>query len=68
MVGEIAYFRFVSADGNLSSKECKASNLLSFSAHEVSNGKFFRAIKDYDPDIGRALYQLNKLVVSILKT
>lgn len=44
----------------MSSKECKLSNLLSFSAHDVSNGKFFRAIKDYDPDIGRALYQLNK--------
>lgn len=68
LVGEIAYFSFVSADGNLSSTECKLPTLLSFSAHEVSNGKFFRAIKDYDPDSERALYQLKKLVVRILKS
>lgn len=57
-----AYMSFGSADGNLSSNECRLPTLLSFSARDVSNGNFFKAIKDYDPDSERALYQLNKLV------
>ncbi|WOG81734.1 hypothetical protein DCAR_0100885 [Daucus carota subsp. sativus] len=55
-----AYMSFGSADGNLSSNECRLPTLLSFSARDVSNGNFFKAIKDYDPDSERALYQLNK--------
>ncbi|KAJ8749147.1 hypothetical protein K2173_013754 [Erythroxylum novogranatense] len=33
---------------------------LSFSADEISDGTFFKAIEDYDSDIKRLLYQLHK--------
>ncbi|KAL1816791.1 hypothetical protein DCAR_0521180 [Daucus carota subsp. sativus] len=58
--GDDAYSSFLNAArGNLSSMECGLSNLLSFSAHEVADGTFFKAIEDYDPDSKRVLYQLN---------
>lgn len=46
--------------------ECRFPTLLSFSAREVSDGTFFKAIEDYDPDSKRALYQLHKWVFCIL--
>ncbi|XP_047308501.1 phospholipid--sterol O-acyltransferase [Impatiens glandulifera] len=45
---------------NSSSEECRLPYQLSFSAREVSDGTFFRAIEDYDPDIKRVLHQLQK--------
>ncbi|KAF6156226.1 hypothetical protein GIB67_030229 [Kingdonia uniflora] len=49
------------ADSNLSSMECRLPKQLSFSAREISDGTFFKAIEDYDPDSKRLLYQLQKL-------
>ncbi|KAJ9169653.1 hypothetical protein P3X46_017816 [Hevea brasiliensis] len=49
------------AQTNLSSMECGLPSQLSFSAREVSDGTFFRAIEDYDSDNKRLLYQLQKL-------
>lgn len=40
------------------SMECGLPTQLSFSAHEVSDGTFFKAIEDYDPDSKRLLHQL----------
>ncbi|KAJ8639173.1 hypothetical protein MRB53_015867 [Persea americana] len=48
-------------EGTPSSKECGLPTQLSFSAREVSDGTFFKAIEDYDPDSKRLLYQLKKL-------
>ncbi|KAM7501492.1 hypothetical protein LguiB_000396 [Lonicera macranthoides] len=48
------------AEGNLSSMECGFPTQLSFSAREVSDGTFFKAIENYDPDSKRLLYQLHK--------
>ncbi|XP_042513162.1 phospholipid--sterol O-acyltransferase [Macadamia integrifolia] len=46
---------------NLSSMECGLPTQLSFSAREISDGTFFKAIEDYDPDSKRLMYQLEKL-------
>ncbi|XP_010940724.1 phospholipid--sterol O-acyltransferase isoform X3 [Elaeis guineensis] len=43
-----------------SNMECGRPIQLSFSAREVSDGTFFKAIEDYDPDSKRLLYQLQK--------
>ncbi|KAK3028116.1 hypothetical protein RJ639_038977, partial [Escallonia herrerae] len=48
------------AQANLSGMECGFPTHLSFSAREVSDGTFFRAIEDFDPDSKRLLYQLHK--------
>nr|CAD1830892.1 unnamed protein product [Ananas comosus var. bracteatus] len=40
--------------------ECGKPTLLSFSAREVSDGTFFKAIEEYDPDSKRLTYQLEK--------
>ncbi|KAE9621891.1 hypothetical protein Lal_00032827 [Lupinus albus] len=45
---------------NLSSTECGMPTQLSFTAREISDGSFFKAIEDYDPDSKRLLYQLEK--------
>lgn len=50
------------AQDNFSSTECGLPTQLSFSAREISDGTFFEAIKDYDPDSKRLLYQLQKCV------
>lgn len=44
-----------------STSECMLPTQLSFSAREVSDGTFFKAIEDYDPESKRLLYQLQKL-------
>ncbi|KAM1591741.1 hypothetical protein FF1_035643 [Malus domestica] len=49
------------AEGNLSSIECGLPTQLSFSGCEISDGTFFKAIEDYDPDMKRVLHQLKKL-------
>ncbi|XP_024967644.1 phospholipid--sterol O-acyltransferase [Cynara cardunculus var. scolymus] len=46
---------------NLSNMECGIPTQLSFSAREIADGTFFKAIEDYDPDSKRLLYQLDKL-------
>ncbi|KAI4349359.1 hypothetical protein L6164_009954 [Bauhinia variegata] len=51
------------AQGNMSSMECGLPTQLSFSAREISDGTFFKAIEDYDPDSKRLLYQLEKLYI-----
>jgi len=43
-----------------SDMECGIPIQMSFSAREVSDGTFFKAIEDYDPDTKRLLYQLEK--------
>ncbi|XP_048126925.1 phospholipid--sterol O-acyltransferase isoform X1 [Rhodamnia argentea] len=48
------------ADVNLSNMECGLPTQLSFSAREISDGTFFKAIEDYDPDSKRLLHQLQK--------
>ncbi|TMW87508.1 hypothetical protein EJD97_019871 [Solanum chilense] len=45
---------------NLSGKECGFPTQLSFSAREVSDGTFFKAIKNYDPDSERLFHLLKK--------
>jgi len=45
---------------NLSNMECGIPTQLSFSAREIADGTFFKAIEDYDPDSKRLLYQLDK--------
>lgn len=45
---------------NLSNMECGVPTQLSFSAREIADGTFFKAIEDYDPDSKRLLYQLDK--------
>ncbi|XP_038692366.1 phospholipid--sterol O-acyltransferase-like isoform X1 [Tripterygium wilfordii] len=45
---------------NLSSMECGQPTQLSFSAREIADGTFFKAIEDYDSDSQRLLYQLQK--------
>eukprot|EP00256_Glycine_max_P049552 XP_006604503.1 phospholipid--sterol O-acyltransferase isoform X2 [Glycine max] len=47
-------------EANLSSMECGLPTQLSFSAREISDGTFFKAIEDYDPDSKRLLYLLEK--------
>uniref|UniRef100_A0A803LA74 Phospholipid--sterol O-acyltransferase n=1 Tax=Chenopodium quinoa TaxID=63459 RepID=A0A803LA74_CHEQI len=42
------------------SMECNLPTQLSFTAREVSDGTFFKAIEDYDPDSKRLLHQLQK--------
>ncbi|XP_021722222.1 phospholipid--sterol O-acyltransferase-like [Chenopodium quinoa] len=42
------------------SMECSLPTQLSFTAREVSDGTFFKAIEDYDPDSKRLLHQLQK--------
>ncbi|XP_028758294.1 phospholipid--sterol O-acyltransferase isoform X3 [Neltuma alba] len=49
---------------NLTSMECGLPTQLSFSAREIADGTFFKAIEDYDPDIKRLLYQLEKSYLS----
>ncbi|XP_031484121.1 phospholipid--sterol O-acyltransferase isoform X2 [Nymphaea colorata] len=44
-----------------SDMECGLPIRLSFSAREVSDGTFFKAIQDFDPDSQRLLYMLQKL-------
>lgn len=46
------------AETNLSSMECGLPAQLSFSAREIADGTFFKAIEDYDPESKRLLYQL----------
>ncbi|CAN4093204.1 unnamed protein product [Withania somnifera] len=59
--GNEAYPSFVeTAQTNLSGMECGFPTQLSFSAREVSDGTFFKAIKDYDPDSERLLHLLKK--------
>ncbi|KAF5482456.1 hypothetical protein F2P56_003026 [Juglans regia] len=48
------------AETNLSRMECGLPTQLSFSAREIADGTFFKAIEDYDPDSKRLLYQLEK--------
>ena len=50
------------AEANFTSMECGLPTQLSFSAREMSDGTFFKAIEDYDPDSKRLLYQLQKCV------
>lgn len=50
------------AQPNFSTMECGLPTQLSFSAREISDGTFFKAIEDYDPDSKRLLYQLKKCV------
>ncbi|KAK5810923.1 hypothetical protein PVK06_026240 [Gossypium arboreum] len=45
---------------NYSSMECGLPTQLSFSAREISDGTFFKAIEDYDSDSKRTLHQLKK--------
>ncbi|XVF81028.1 hypothetical protein PTKIN_Ptkin15bG0123500 [Pterospermum kingtungense] len=45
---------------NLSGMECGLPTQLSFSAREISDGTFFKAIEDYDSDSNRILHQLKK--------
>jgi hypothetical protein len=52
------------AEANLSNAECGLPTQLSFSAREIADGTFFKAIEDYDPDSKRVLYQLQKWVLS----
>ncbi|GAB4830072.1 hypothetical protein Ancab_019713 [Ancistrocladus abbreviatus] len=40
--------------------ECGLPTLLSFSPRQISDGTFYRAIEDYDPDGKRLLYHLQK--------
>ncbi|CAJ2632937.1 unnamed protein product [Trifolium pratense] len=47
-------------EANLSGMECGLPTQLSFSAREIADGTFFKAIEDYDPDSKRLLYQLEK--------
>lgn len=42
------------------SMECSLPTQLSFTAREISDGTFFKAIEDYDPDSKRLLHQLQK--------
>ncbi|XP_020531050.1 phospholipid--sterol O-acyltransferase isoform X1 [Amborella trichopoda] len=49
------------ANAVTSEMECGMPVQLSFSARELSDGTFFKAIEDYDPDSERLLYQLQKL-------
>ncbi|XP_057246940.1 phospholipid--sterol O-acyltransferase isoform X3 [Beta vulgaris subsp. vulgaris] len=42
------------------SMECSLPTQLSFTAREISDGTFFKAIQDYDPDSKRLLHQLQK--------
>ncbi|KAL3531204.1 hypothetical protein ACH5RR_010526 [Cinchona calisaya] len=59
--GDDAYPSFVDiAEANSSGMECGFPTQLSFSAREISEGTFFKAIEDYDPDSQRLLYQLQK--------
>ncbi|XP_022156631.1 phospholipid--sterol O-acyltransferase isoform X2 [Momordica charantia] len=46
---------------NLTSMECGLPTQRSFSARETSDGTFFNAIEDYDPDSKRLSYQLHRL-------
>ncbi|KAL3328601.1 hypothetical protein AABB24_035971 [Solanum stoloniferum] len=48
------------AQTNLSGMECGFPTQLSFSAREVSDGTFFKAIKNYDPDSERLFHLLKK--------
>ncbi|KAL3359259.1 hypothetical protein AABB24_016026 [Solanum stoloniferum] len=48
------------AQTNLSGMECGYPTQLSFSAREVSDGTFFKAIKNYDPDSERLFHLLKK--------
>uniref|UniRef100_A0A1D1YNI2 Phospholipid--sterol O-acyltransferase n=1 Tax=Anthurium amnicola TaxID=1678845 RepID=A0A1D1YNI2_9ARAE len=43
--------------------ECSRPVQMSFSAREVADGTFFKAIQDYDPDSERLVYQLRKLAI-----
>ncbi|MBA0708664.1 hypothetical protein Golax_023760 [Gossypium laxum] len=45
---------------NFSSMECGLPTQLSFSAREISDGTFFKAIEDYDSDSKRTLHQLKQ--------
>ena len=45
---------------NLTNMECGVPTQLSFSAREIADGTFFKAIEDFDPDSKRLLYQLDK--------
>lgn len=47
---------------NLSCAECGLSTQLSFSAREIADGTFFKAIEHYDPDSKWLLHQLKKWV------
>jgi phospholipid:diacylglycerol acyltransferase len=47
-------------EANLSGMECGLPTQLSFSAREIADGTFFKAIEDYDPDSKRLLYRLEK--------
>ncbi|KAI8523095.1 hypothetical protein RHMOL_Rhmol13G0047500 [Rhododendron molle] len=51
---------FEVAQANMSIMECGLPTQLSFSAREVSDGTFFKAIEDYDPESKRFLHQLHK--------
>lgn len=56
-----AYPSFVEeARTNMSIMECGFPTQLSFSAREVADGTFYKAIEEYDPDIKKVLYHLDK--------
>ncbi|KAH7669763.1 Phospholipid:diacylglycerol acyltransferase protein [Dioscorea alata] len=48
------------AEDLASNMECGRPVQMSFSAREVSDGTFFKAIEDFDPDSKRLLHQLQK--------
>lgn len=59
--GDEAYPSFVGVtQANGSDFECGYPTQLSFSAREVADGTFFKAIADFDPDSKRLLYQLEE--------
>ena len=43
-----------------SGMECDPPSQLAFSARDIADGSFFKAIKEYDPDSKRLLYTLQK--------
>ncbi|KAK4745873.1 hypothetical protein SAY87_012185 [Trapa incisa] len=51
------------AEFNMSSMECGLPTQLSFSALEIADGTFFKAVEDYDPDSERLLYQLKSATI-----
>ncbi|PKA55671.1 Phospholipid--sterol O-acyltransferase [Apostasia shenzhenica] len=59
--GTSAYPSMVDSTEDVTSNlECGKAAQLAFSAREVSDGTFFKAIQDFDQDSERILYQLRK--------
>lgn len=59
LLGIDAYPTVLDAMEN-SSMECSLPTHLSFTAREIADGTFFKAIEDYDPDTKMLLHQLQK--------